>query len=72
MNSKIKELIFEANGFYQDCCETDIICFEEKDLEKFIELFVEDSIKVMKENDYHGGWLGQKVKEYFEINEHTK
>lgn len=43
MNSKIKDLIFEANGFYQDCCETDTICFEEKDLEKFVELIIRES-----------------------------
>ena len=31
----------------------------------FAELIVEESIKVMKENDYHGGWLGEKIKKHF-------
>nr|QMP83737.1 MAG: hypothetical protein [Caudoviricetes sp.] len=43
MDLKIKNLIFEANGFYQDCCETDTICFEEKNLIKFVELLIRES-----------------------------
>ena len=39
------------------------------DLEKFAELIVEESIKVMKENDYHGGWLGEKIKQHFGVEE---
>ena len=35
----------------------------------FAELIIEESIKVMKENDYHGGWLGEKVKEHFGMEE---
>ena len=38
-------------------------------LEKFAQLIIEESIKVMKENDYHGGWLGEKVKEHFGVEE---
>lgn len=33
----------------------------------FVELIVRESIKVMMENDYHGEWLGQKIKEHFGI-----
>lgn len=46
MNSKIKELVYEANGFYQDCCD-DTICFESKDLEKFVELVIREGESVI-------------------------
>ncbi len=36
--------------------------------EKFAELIIRESIKVMVKNDYHGEWLGEKVKEHFGIN----
>jgi len=28
MNSKIKELVYEANGFYQDCCNIEGLNYE--------------------------------------------
>lgn len=61
MNSKIKNIIFEANGFYQDCCETDIICFEEKDLEKFVELIIRES----EESEYIDYMTVQTMLEYY-------
>lgn len=47
MNSKIKELLYEANGFYQDCCDSETICFEPKDLEKFVLLIIRESEEVI-------------------------
>jgi|GEM_PF-5501973 len=38
-------------------------------LQKFAERVVEECIDVMKQNDYHGEWLGEKVKEHFGIKE---
>ncbi len=35
--------------------------------EKFAELIIRESIKVMVKNDYHGEWLGEKVKEHFGV-----
>jgi len=35
--------------------------------EKFAELIIRESIRVMVKNDYHGGWLGEKVKEHFGV-----
>lgn len=61
MNSKIKNIIFEANGFYQDCCETDIICFEEKDLEKFVEMIIRES----EESEYIDDMTVQTMLEYY-------
>jgi len=34
---------------------------------KFAELIVEECIEVMKQNDYHGEWLGEKIKEHFGV-----
>ena len=32
---------------------------------KFVELLIQESIEVMVEHDYHGEWLGEKLKEHF-------
>jgi len=37
--------------------------------EDFVREFVEQSIAVMCENDYHGEWLGSKIREHFGIAE---
>jgi hypothetical protein len=37
-------------------------------MEKFAELFLLQSIEVMKQHDYHGEWLGDKLKEYWGID----
>jgi len=34
---------------------------------KFAELIVRESIEVIKQNDYHGEWLGEKIKEHFDF-----
>ena len=36
---------------------------------KFAELIIQESIEVMMKNDYHGEWLGEKVKEHFGVEE---
>ena len=33
--------------------------------EKFAELIVQECIGVMVKNDYHGAWLGEKIKDHF-------
>lgn len=35
--------------------------------EKFALLIVSESIKVMTQHDYHGEWLGEKLREHFGI-----
>jgi hypothetical protein len=35
--------------------------------ERFAKLIVEECIEVMSRNDYHGEWLGEKIKEHFGI-----
>jgi len=33
--------------------------------QKFAESIVRESIEVMKRHDYHGEWLGEKIREHF-------
>jgi len=35
----------------------------------FAELIVRECIDVMKQNDYHGEWLGERIKEHFGVKE---
>ena len=41
--------------------------YTKEDLIEFAILVIDRSIKVMEKNDYHGGWLGEKIKEHFGI-----
>ena len=75
MNDKIK-LFNEQSIKYAQTQLNDIaivnksgIMYNYNDLytEKFAELIIRESIKVMVKNDYHGEWLGEKVKEHFGV-----
>lgn len=35
--------------------------------ERFAELIIEESIRVMDKHDYHAEWLGEKIKEHFGV-----
>jgi len=35
--------------------------------ERFAELIIEESIRVMDKHDYHAVWLGEKIKEHFGV-----
>jgi 5S rRNA maturation endonuclease (ribonuclease M5) len=61
MNEHIKALIAQAHSEVGNDYQIDQIT------EKFAELIVKESIKVMIENDYHGEWLGKKIKQHFGI-----
>ena len=56
MNEQIKQLLVECYNPYG-----------EFHYEKFAELIIQKSIEVMVENDYHGAWLGEKIKEHFGV-----
>jgi hypothetical protein len=62
MNKRIEELAEQCGIIGGDLYENRVV-----DYEKFAELVVEESIKVMIKHDYHGEWLGEKVKEHFGI-----
>jgi hypothetical protein len=56
MNEQLKQIAIEAKVEH---------CISHVRLQEFAELFLEESIKVMMANDYHGEWLGEKLKEHF-------
>lgn len=37
--------------------------------EKFAKLLIDEAIEVMVKHDYHGEWLGGKIKEHFGVGE---
>ena len=61
MNQQIEKLIKEAGT------DSSGKWMSMDHIEKFAELLLEESIRVMMENDYHGEWLGEKLKEHFGV-----
>ena len=67
MNERIRELAEQSRFFpVPDETETDWeYRAENARYEKFAELIINESIEVMMQHDYHGEWLGEKLKEHF-------
>jgi len=66
MNERIQELYREAEksvAFLSNSKESKQLIIREK----FAELIVRECIDVMKQNDYHGEWLGERIKEHFGV-----
>ena len=61
MNERILELADQAAEGMAGLNIPDEFC------KKFAELIIQESIKVMIQNDYHGDWLGEKIKEHFGV-----
>ena len=66
MNDRIKEIAAQA-GFKVNWQHEDVQAIKMARFEKFVKLFLEESIKVMTKHDYHGEWLGEKLKQHFEV-----
>jgi hypothetical protein len=66
MSETIKELAKKA---YDSMIETTPSFLVTREIfeQKFAEMLINESIEVMKANDYHGEWLGEKLKEHFGI-----
>ena len=67
MNERIKELYKQAG-----LTMNNPLAYEQwylDSLEEFAELIVQESIEVMKRHDYHGEWLGEKIREHFGVEE---
>ena len=67
MNERIKEIAKQAG-----LTMNNPLAYEQwylDSLEKFAELIVQESIEVMKRHDYHGEWLGEKIREHFGVEE---
>ena len=70
MNERIKELAKQAGittNLDTDYYERDMNKWVDYFSEKFAELIIQESITVMIQNDYHGDWLGEKIKEHFGV-----
>ena len=75
MNERIK-LLAEQAGFMlwdkEPWNPGDVIDWSNRyddELKKFSELIIQESIEVMMTHDYHGEWLGEKLKEHFGVEE---
>ena len=62
MKERLKELAEQAKLYDGWFCG-------KGNIEKFAELIVKESIEVMKRHDYHGEWLGEKIREHFGVEE---
>lgn len=68
MNKRIQELAIEAAGRgFQTFATSDFD--SPAKIERFAELIVRECITVITQNDYHGEWLGEKLKEHFSVDQ---
>ena len=63
MNERLREIVCRVALNNPDYLED----WDNVPVEKFVKLFLEESIKVMTKHDYHGEWLGEKLKQHFEV-----
>ena len=62
MNERIEQMMLDATKDMPPGYYVPGVYFE-----MFANLIIKECIKVMMENDYHGEWLGEKVKQHFEV-----
>jgi len=60
MNERTKALLEQAGVRYVTVPNDTVY-------EKFAELLIQECIEVMVCHDYHGEWLGKKIKEHFGV-----
>ena len=63
MNERLREIVCQVALNNPDYLED----WDNVPVEKFVKLFLEESIKVMTKHDHHGEWLGEKLKQHFEV-----
>ena len=68
MSDRIDDLMYEA-GLLADGCWDQFDEYDKEAIHKFAQLIINESIEVMKSLDYHGEWLGEKIKEHFGVEE---
>lgn len=64
MNERIRELCIQS-GAYEHYEVNEVVNGDDLPMQRFAELIVKDCIIVMMKNDYHGEWLGEKLKQHF-------
>jgi hypothetical protein len=65
MNERYKTLWFEAAENTSDNSWE----AQTKFMERYTELVIQESIDVIVRHDYHGQWLGEKIKQHFGIDQ---
>lgn len=45
---------------------------QKRSFEVFVREFIDQSVEVMCKNDYHGEWLGEKIRDHFGITESAR
>jgi hypothetical protein len=66
MNERIKELAWQS--IFENPASQSWV-FSDAELNAFGEAIINESINVMTQHDYHGEWLGKKIKEHFGIKD---
>lgn len=66
MNERINDIAKRAGINFAGHSGCPLLVYP-SELEKFVELFTAECIDVMVKHDYHGEWLGVKIKEHFSI-----
>ena len=69
MNERIRELAEQAGFQYIKDEGIGWAGNYNSSLPKFAELIIQESIEVMMTHDYHGEWLGEKLKQHFGVKE---
>ena len=67
MNERIRELAEQAGFQYIKDEGIGWAGNYNSSLPKFAELIIQESIEVMMTHDYHGEWLGEKLKQHFGV-----
>ena len=68
MNEQIKQIL-DTPEFERLRDWASIGPVQKATLESFVELVVQESIDVIVRHDYHGQWLGEKIKQHFGIDQ---
>jgi hypothetical protein len=68
MNQQLENLMYESGLTAQGCWDS-MDDYDHAAIEKLVELVVQESIDVIVRHDYHGQWLGEKIKQHFGIDQ---
>jgi len=64
MNKNLKRILEKSN--------LNLTAEQEKQFEKFVRIFLDESVDIMCEKDYHGEWLGEQLFGHFGLSAEGK
>jgi hypothetical protein len=68
MNQQLENLMYHSGLTAQGCWDS-MDAYDHEAIEKLVELVIQESIDVIVRHDYHGQWLGEKIKQHFGIDQ---